>query len=144
MVPGHELVGKVTRVGSAVKDIKPGQSVGVGCMVGACNTCAQCNKGLEQFCKGSKFTYNAKWEDGTSCFGGYSTKMVVDRKFLFVIPENLPLDRAAPLLCAGVTTYAPMVDHKLNQPGMKIGVVGLVRCTLRAGRGSTRACAPHA
>lgn len=125
MVPGHELVGIVTRVGAEVKGFAVGQKVGVGCLVGSCQGCKHCARGWEQFCKAGKFTYNSKWDDGTYCFGGYSTKMVVHQKFCLRVPENLPLDRAAPLLCAGITTYSPLKEHGLDKPGIKLGVVGL-------------------
>lgn len=125
MVPGHELAGVVTAVGSEVTKFKVGQHVGVGCMVGSCHGCDACGKGLEQFCPKVCFTYNSKDPEGNTTYGGYSTHVVVDEKFVLSIPESLPLDAAAPLLCAGITVYSPMIHYGLNEPGKTLGVVGL-------------------
>ena len=126
LVPGHEIVGKVTNVGTKVKNFKIGDSVGVGCMVNSCRSCHSCSQGLEQYCdKGCTFTYNSMDIDGKSqTYGGYSTQVVVDESFVLKIPENLPLDKAAPLLCAGITTYSPLRQWKVKK-GDKVGVVGL-------------------
>lgn len=125
IVPGHELVGFVTEVGANVSEFKVGDRVGVGCMVNSCRTCSSCEKGEEQFCEnGATFTYNSQ-EDGKNTYGGYSTSMVVHKDFTLRIPENLPLAGAAPLLCAGITTFSPLKYFKLDQPGTKLGVVGL-------------------
>lgn len=126
MVPGHEIVGTVRRVGSQVKKFREGQKVGVGCMVGSCQHCAACAEGLEQYCEnGFIGTYNSYEKDGkTPTYGGYSQKVVVDESFVLRIPENLALDGAAPLLCAGITTYSPLRHWKAG-PGKKVAVVGL-------------------
>lgn len=126
MVPGHEIVGVVRKAGHAVKKYKEGDKVGVGCLVDSCRTCSSCKEGLEQFCEnGSVPTYNGLEKDGkTPTYGGYSTHIVVHEDFVLKIPENLPLDAAAPLLCAGITTYSPLKHWKAG-PGKKIGVIGL-------------------
>lgn len=126
MVPGHEIVGKVSAVGSAVKKFKVGDSVGVGCMVDSCQECASCGEGLEQYCeKGMTGTYNSLERDGkTVTQGGYSTKIVVNEKFVLRIDPKLPLDKTAPLLCAGITTYSPLRHWKVG-PGTKVAVMGL-------------------
>eukprot|EP00897_Mesotaenium_endlicherianum_P010713 jgi/Mesen1/9670/ME000674S09282 len=125
MVPGHEIVGVVTRVGANVSKFKEGQRVGVGCMVRSCKACKACSKGQEQYCPGVVFTYNSQDVDGTPTHGGYSSNMVAHQDFVLSIPESLPPDAAAPLLCAGVTVYSPMMHFGLNQPGNTLGVVGL-------------------
>lgn len=125
MVPGHEIAGKVSKVGSEVKNFKVGDSVGVGCMVDSCRECDCCEQHLEQFCdKGAVYTYNAKEKDGTPTYGGYSTQVVVDEKYVLRMPANLPLDKAAPLLCAGITTYSPLRHWKVKK-GDQVGVIGL-------------------
>lgn len=125
MVPGHEIVGYVKQVGAEVLRWKVGDRVGVGCMVGSCRTCDACQSGEEQYCeKGSTFTYNGQLPDGSITYGGYSTQITVAQDFVVGIPENLPLDAAAPLLCAGITTYSPL-RHFGVQPGMKVAVLGL-------------------
>lgn len=126
MVPGHEIVGKVTQVGSAVSKFKVGDSVGVGCMVDSCRECASCGERLEQYCeKGFVGTYNGKEKDGvTFTQGGYSTRIVVDENFVLRIASHVPLDKAAPLLCAGITTYSPLRHWKVG-PGGKVAVMGL-------------------
>ncbi|MCM2322834.1 MAG: NAD(P)-dependent alcohol dehydrogenase [Oligoflexia bacterium] len=126
MVPGHEIVGIVQRTGAEVKGFKPGDAVGVGCFVDSCRDCPSCREGLEQYCDaGMVGTYNSR-ERGhkTPTYGGYSTRIVVDERYVLRIPPNLPLDRAAPLLCAGITTYSPL-RHWGAGPGKKVAVVGL-------------------
>lgn len=126
MVPGHEIVGTVTQVGSDVTKWKVGDTVGVGVFVDSCRTCPQCQAGEEQYCdEGMTGTYNAVGRDGHSItYGGYSTQITVDQDYVVRIPENLPLDRAAPLLCAGITTYSPL-KHFGVKPGDNVAVVGL-------------------
>lgn len=125
MVPGHEIVGKVVRVGPSVARWSPGDTVGVGCMVGSCRACGPCLAGEEQYCEtGSIFTYNGKDRDGSTTYGGYSTQIVVDQDFVVRIPESLVLHSAAPLLCAGITTYSPLRRYGVG-PGTRVGVVGL-------------------
>jgi len=126
MVPGHEIVGKVTKVGTEVKNTKIGDHVGIGCFVDSCRTCSPCKSGIEQYCEsGAIVTYNGREKDGkTPTYGGYSTQIVVDEKYVLKIPANLPLDKAAPLLCAGITTYSPLRHWKIKA-GDKVAVVGL-------------------
>ncbi|XP_052195511.1 probable mannitol dehydrogenase [Diospyros lotus] len=124
-LPGHEIVGVVTEVGSKVQKFKAGDKVGVGCLVGSCRSCDNCANHLENYCPQMKLTYNSIYYDGTHTFGGYSNIMVVDEHFVVRIPENLPLDACAPLLCAGITTYSPLRYYGLDKPGMHVGVVGL-------------------
>jgi uncharacterized zinc-type alcohol dehydrogenase-like protein len=126
IVPGHEIVGRVTQVGSAVTKFKPGDLVGVGCMVDSDRACPNCQAGLEQFCPGMILTYNSpdKHKTAPVTYGGYSEGIVVDQDFVLRIPGNLNLAGAAPLLCAGITTYSPM-RHWGVSPGKKVGVVGL-------------------
>jgi uncharacterized zinc-type alcohol dehydrogenase-like protein len=127
IVPGHEITGTVTAVGSAVNRWSVGQQVGVGCMVNSCRTCEACQEHEEQFCeKGMTATYNSidKHGDGTVTKGGYSTHIVVPEDFVLRIPEGMPLDRTAPLLCAGITTYSPLHRHGVKA-GDKVGIVGL-------------------
>lgn len=126
MVPGHEIVGHVTAVGAKVETYKVGDRVGVGCMVDSCRTCEQCAAGEEQFCDGGPtMTYNGFERDRkTMTFGGYSQRITVDQAFVVRVPEALPLDRAAPLLCAGITTYSPLKRFGCG-PGRKVAVMGL-------------------
>lgn len=125
MVPGHEMIGKVAAVGTDVKKFKPGQTVGVGCMVDSCRTCPSCKEGLEQYCEGGMVpTYNGRDKQGELTFGGYSDHVVVDQDFVVSVPDNLDPAAAAPLLCAGITTYSPLRHWKVG-PGQKVGVVGL-------------------
>ncbi|HYW52056.1 MAG TPA: NAD(P)-dependent alcohol dehydrogenase [Gemmatimonadaceae bacterium] len=125
MVPGHEIVGTVTAVGSDVKKFKVGDRAGVGCMVRSCGTCANCADDEEQYCtKGCTFSYNSMDVDGTPTYGGYADNYVVDEKFALTIPASLDLAAAAPLLCAGITTYSPL-RHWNVTAGQKVGVVGL-------------------
>jgi len=125
-IPGHEIVGRVTRVGNQVKKFKAGDLAGVGCMVDSCRECANCKAGVEQFClKGATFTYSSpdKKSGGFTC-GGYSTCIVVEESFTLKISEKLDLAAAAPLLCAGITTWSPLHHWKVGK-GQKVGVVGL-------------------
>ena len=125
MVPGHEIVGKVSQVGSAVTDFNIGDSVGVGCLVDACGECADCRDDLEQYCNQAVFTYNSyDKHTGGSNYGGYSNSIVVDRHFVLKVPDKLDLAAAAPLLCAGITTYSPLMHWQVGE-GDKVGVVGL-------------------
>jgi uncharacterized zinc-type alcohol dehydrogenase-like protein len=125
MVPGHEIVGTVTQVGSGVTAWKVGDTVGVGCMVDSCRTCEHCDAGEEQFCAGMIGTYNGLEKDGvTPTYGGYATRLTVSQDFLVRIPDGIPLDRAAPLLCAGITTYSPL-RHFGVKAGDVVAVVGL-------------------
>jgi uncharacterized zinc-type alcohol dehydrogenase-like protein len=126
MVPGHEIVGRVTRVGREVSRFKAGDLVGVGCMVDSCRRCAPCTEGLEQFCEeGPAYTYNGTEMDRkTPTYGGYSTQIVVDERFVLRIPQGLDPAGAAPLLCAGITTYSPLRQWGCKT-GDRVGVVGL-------------------
>jgi uncharacterized zinc-type alcohol dehydrogenase-like protein len=126
MVPGHEIVGKVSAVGSAVKKFKVGDNAAVGCMVDSCGTCVNCKDGEEHFCTnpGMVATYNGRNFDGTPTYGGYANKIVVKENYALSVPASLDLAAAAPLLCAGITTYSPLKHWKVG-PGMKVGVVGL-------------------
>jgi cinnamyl-alcohol dehydrogenase len=131
MVPGHEIAGVVTEVGKNVTKFKPGDRVGVGCMVNSCQSCDSCAEGFENTCRGGIiFTYNSVDRDGTVTYGGYSTAVTVHERFVVRFPDAMPLDRGAPLLCAGVTVYSPMKHHGLLDaaPGKKqkhVGVLGL-------------------
>ncbi|CAK9156013.1 unnamed protein product [Ilex paraguariensis] len=125
LVPGHELVGIVTEVGGKVHKFKIGDKVGVGCMVGSCNSCDSCANDLENYCPKMIQTYTGIYHDGTPTQGGYSDIMVANEQFVIRWPENLPLDAGAPLLCAGITTYSPLKYFGLDKPGMHVGVVGL-------------------
>jgi alcohol dehydrogenase (NADP+) len=125
IVPGHEIVGRVTKVGSAVTKYKPGDLVAVGCMVDSDHSCAQCKAGLEQFCPNMVLTFNSPDKHiGGFTYGGYSESIVVDEHFVLRVPTNLNPAAAAPLLCAGITTYSPM-HHWGVTKGKKVGVVGL-------------------
>lgn len=126
MVPGHEIVGEIGAIGSAVTKFKVGDRVGVGCFVDSCRECAACKDGEEQFCsEGMTATYNSL-ERGTRqpTYGGYSTRIVVNQDYVLRVPASIPLDRAAPLLCAGITTYSPLRTFGLKT-GDRIAVVGL-------------------
>ncbi|MGA2176092.1 MAG: NAD(P)-dependent alcohol dehydrogenase [Verrucomicrobiota bacterium] len=125
-VPGHEIIGRVVKAGAQVKKFKEGDIAGVGCMVDSCRACESCKDGLEQFCeKGTTFTYNAPDKHtGGMTYGGYSESVVVDEAFVLRVPKNLNLAAAAPLLCAGITTYSPLRHNKVAK-GQKVGVVGL-------------------
>ncbi len=126
MVPGHEIIGRVLEVGSKVNRFKAGDRVGVGCLVESCRHCGSCGKGLEQYCEnGSTYTYNhLDPVDGTRTFGGYSEKIVVAEHFVLKVPDTLDLAGAAPLLCAGITTYSPLRHWNVG-PGNKVTIVGL-------------------
>jgi uncharacterized zinc-type alcohol dehydrogenase-like protein len=126
MVPGHEIVGRVVRTGSGVKKLKAGDLAGIGCMVDSCRTCSNCKDGLEQYCEAGNIpTYNGKEKDGkTLTQGGYSDTIVVDEDFVLKVPESLDPAAAAPLLCAGITTYSPLKHWKVGA-GQRVGVVGL-------------------
>ncbi len=125
-VPGHEIVGRVKRVGSRVTKFKPGDTAAVGCMVDSCRTCPSCQAGLEQYCHSpATFTYNSPDKHlGGHTFGGYSTQIVVDEAFVLRVPAGLDLAATAPLLCAGITTYSPLRHWEVG-PGQKVGIVGL-------------------
>ena len=124
-VPGHEIVGRVTKVGSAVKKFKPGDLAAVGCMVDSDGTCPECKAGLQQFCPNFTLTYNFPDKHlGGVTYGGYSESIVVDENFVLHVPANLQPAGAAPLLCAGITTYSPMRHWNVGK-GKKVGVVGL-------------------
>ncbi|HMH06519.1 MAG TPA: NAD(P)-dependent alcohol dehydrogenase [Terriglobales bacterium] len=124
-VPGHEIVGRVTQVGSAASKFKPGDLAAVGCMVDSDRTCPECQAGLEQFCPNFTLTYNFPDKHlGGITYGGYSDSIVVDHRFVLRVPPNLKLAGAAPLLCAGITTYSPMRHWGVTK-GKKVGVVGL-------------------
>jgi len=125
IVPGHEIVGRVTKVGSDVTKFKPGDLAAIGCMVDSDGTCPNCHAGLEQFCPNMILTFNSPDRHlGGVTYGGYSESIVVDEHFALSVPANLPLAGAAPLLCAGITTYSPMRHWRVG-PGKKVGVVGL-------------------
>ena len=126
VVPGHEIVGKVTRVGTEVSRFRTGDTVGVGCFVDSCRECNNCRDNQEQYCeRGSSQTYNSYLQDKkTITYGGYSTHIVVTEHFVLNIPDNLPLEKVAPLLCAGITTWSPL-KHWGVKAGDKVAVVGL-------------------
>ncbi|MFZ9643075.1 MAG: alcohol dehydrogenase catalytic domain-containing protein, partial [Candidatus Methylopumilus sp.] len=125
MVPGHEIIGRVTQVGEAVKGFKVGDLAGVGCMVDSCGVCPDCQDHLEQFCDSTVFTYNSPDKHtGKSTYGGYSDHIVVDQRFVLHVSEKLDPAAAAPLLCAGITTYSPL-RHWQVKKGDKVGIVGL-------------------
>jgi len=125
VVPGHEIAGVVTAVGSEVSKHKVGDHVGVGCMVNSCGHCSSCMAGLEQYCKnGATFTYNAIDKDGTPTQGGYSQAVVVNENFVVHIPESIPLDLAAPLLCAGITLFSPLRHWKAGKD-TRLAIIGL-------------------
>jgi uncharacterized zinc-type alcohol dehydrogenase-like protein len=125
MVPGHEIVGRITAVGSHVKNFMVGELAGVGCIVDSCRTCSQCEAGEEQYCEnGMTGTYNSIDKTGQPTYGGYSTQVVVDEKYTLHVSEKLDLKGVAPLLCAGITTYSPLRHWKVG-PGQKVAIVGL-------------------
>jgi uncharacterized zinc-type alcohol dehydrogenase-like protein len=126
VVPGHEIVGRVSRVGGGVTRFAPGDLAGVGCMVDSCRTCPDCLEGLEQYCRtGLTLTYNSPDKHtGTMTYGGYSTRIVVDERFVLRVPGTLSLPGVAPLLCAGITTYSPLRHWGVDR-GQKVGIVGL-------------------
>lgn len=126
MVPGHEIVGRVTAIGSAVSKFKVGELAGVGCIVDSCRTCANCEDGEEQYCNnpGATLTYNGRDKNGEVTQGGYSTSIVVDESYVLHISDKLDLAATAPLLCAGITTYSPLRHWKVGKES-KVGVMGL-------------------
>ncbi len=125
MVPGHEIVGTVTRVGALVSRFRVGDMAGVGCFVDSCRTCPACREGHEQYCdNGMVLTYNGRDQAGAPTYGGYSTHIVVDERYTLRIPQALSPAAAAPLLCAGITTYSPLRHWKIG-PGHRLAVVGL-------------------
>ena len=125
VVPGHEIVGKVARVGNQVNQFSVGDTVGVGCFLDSCRSCTASVDGLEQYCQqGPVFTYNSPGPDGRPTYGGYSTRVVVDQKYVLRVPPSLPLERTAPLLCAGITTYSPLRHWNVG-PSTRLGVMGL-------------------
>ncbi|MBJ6118364.1 NAD(P)-dependent alcohol dehydrogenase [Pontibacter sp. BT310] len=126
LVPGHEIVGVVTKVGSKVKKFKTGDLAGVGCFVDSCRECHSCKEGLEQYCEVQNVgTYSSYERDGkTITYGGYSSHIVVDENYTLKVPKNLDLARTAPLLCAGITTYSPIMQWEIGK-GHRVGIVGL-------------------
>jgi alcohol dehydrogenase (NADP+) len=125
MVPGHEIVGNISQVGSQVTRFKIGDKVGIGCFVDSCRNCYACSEGLEQYCNNVLTTYNGIEKDGkTPTQGGYSNKIVVDENYVLNMPDNLVLENAAPLLCAGITLYSPLMKWKAG-PGKKVAIIGL-------------------
>ena len=126
IVPGHEIVGRVTSVGNAVTRFKPGDLAGIGCLVDSCRTCNNCKDGLEQYCaEGAVFTYGGNERDGSGpTHGGYSKSIVAHEDFVLHISDKLPLQGVAPLLCAGITTYSPLKHWNVGK-GMRVGVLGL-------------------
>jgi alcohol dehydrogenase (NADP+) len=126
IVPGHEIVGRVTKVGSGVTKYKPGDLAAVGCLVDSDRSCPNCKAGLENFCPNMTLTFNSPDKHGTApvTYGGYSDTIVVDEHFVLRVPTNLDLAGTAPLLCAGITTYSPLRHHGIAK-GKKVGVVGL-------------------
>src|SRR6202453_1272916 len=124
MVPGHEIAGVVAGVGADVVKFKPGDHVRVGCFVDSCRSCGACSAEIEHYCPNLVVTYNGREHDGTPTFGGYSERIVVNQDYVLRIPDSLPLDAAAPLLCAGITLYSPL-KHWHAGPGKKVAIVGL-------------------
>lgn len=127
LVPGHEIAGVVTQIGTGVTKFKVGDRIGVGCFVDSCRDCGPCNAGEEQFCRGEPstvWTYNAIGRDGQPTAGGYSTGFTVEEDYACHIPESIPLDAAAPLLCAGITLYSPLKRWGAG-PGKKVAIVGM-------------------
>jgi uncharacterized zinc-type alcohol dehydrogenase-like protein len=125
MVPGHEIVGKISRVGAGVTKFTVGDLAGIGCFVDSCRECASCKEGLEQFCEGGMIgTYNGRDKQGMPTYGGYSSQIVTDEAYTLSIPSSLPLQNVAPLLCAGITTYSPLRHCKVGA-GHRVAVLGL-------------------
>ena len=125
MVPGHEIAGVISAVGSKVTKFKVGDKVGVGCFVDSCRNCPECRQGLEQYCTiGTIWTYNARDKENAPTYGGYSNRIVADENYVLRMPENLPLEACAPLLCAGITLYSPL-KHWEAGPGKKVAIAGL-------------------
>ena len=125
MVPGHEIVGKITKIGDHVTKFKVGETAGIGCFVDSCRTCPSCVAGLEQYCEvGMVGTYNGRDKEGQPTYGGYSSQIVADENYVLRVSDKLPLAGVAPLLCAGITTWSPLMEWKVGK-GHKLGVVGL-------------------
>ncbi|KAK0489498.1 NADPH-dependent alcohol dehydrogenase [Armillaria luteobubalina] len=124
VIPCHEIVGKVVRVGSKVTEFKPGDRVGVGPQVWSCNKCANCRNDNGNYCRHLVHTYNSKYPNGDLAYGGYSTAIRVSERYVFAIPEKLSLEQAAPMLCAGLSVFSPLVRNGAG-PGKKVGVVGV-------------------
>jgi len=126
LVPGHEIVGRVTAVGDHVKKFKVGEIAGIGCLVDSCRECDNCKEGLEQYCsEGAVFSYNGQERDGSgNTYGGYSKSILAHEDFVLHISDKLPLEAVAPLLCAGITTYSPLRHWKVGK-GQKVGILGL-------------------
>ncbi|XP_061343231.1 probable mannitol dehydrogenase [Gastrolobium bilobum] len=125
MVPGHEIVGEVIKVGGRVTKFRIGDIAGIGPIIGTCGSCSHCTQGFEVYCPKKILTYNGHEHDGSVTYGGYSDIIVVNEHFAIIMPKGLPLESAAPLLCAGITVYSPMMGHELCKPGQHLGVVGL-------------------
>lgn len=126
LVPGHEITGIVITVGSNVKEFKLGDKVGIGCLAASCLKCEMCKAYEENYCDDLQLTYGGIYWDGSITYGGYSTMIVSHKRFVVKMPENLPMDAAAPLLCAGITVFSPMKQNgMLDQPGKRLGIVGL-------------------
>eukprot|EP01055_Gregarina_sp_Pseudo9_P002995 Gregarina_sp_Pseudo_9__2994@NODE_3202_length_718_cov_701_916053_g1708_i2_p1_GENE_NODE_3202_length_718_cov_701_916053_g1708_i2NODE_3202_length_718_cov_701_916053_g1708_i2_p1_ORF_typecomplete_len220_score44_63ADH_N/PF08240_12/2_9e31_NODE_3202_length_718_cov_701_916053_g1708_i265661 len=125
MVPGHEFVGIVMEVGSKVTKFNKGDHVGVGVMVHSCQECVHCKNGKEQFCDHWVESYGSVMPDGEITYGGYGKYTVVEERFVLRIPDNLPLEKAAPLLCAGITTFSPCNSHNFQEGGLQVGVGSL-------------------
>ncbi|MBL0356517.1 MAG: NAD(P)-dependent alcohol dehydrogenase [Chitinophagaceae bacterium] len=125
MVPGHEIVGRITSIGAEVKNFKVGELAGIGCFVDSCRTCPNCLANEEQYCdNGMTGTYNGRDKEGNPTYGGYSTQIVVDEKYTLHVSENLPIEGVGPLLCAGITTYSPLRHWNIGK-GHKVAIVGL-------------------
>ncbi|KAL3638989.1 8-hydroxygeraniol dehydrogenase [Castilleja foliolosa] len=125
MIPGHEVVGTVTETGSKVEKFKVGDNVAVGVLAGSCRSCDECTNNLENYCDERLDTYNSILPDGSITYGGYSNLMVADEDYVIRWPNNFPMDRGVPLVCAGITTYSPLKYYGLDKPGLHVGVAGL-------------------
>ncbi|CAI0382485.1 unnamed protein product [Linum tenue] len=126
IVPGHEITGIITKVGKKVENFKVGDRAGIGCLAASCLECDFCKSSQENYCDQLQFTYNGIFWDGSITYGGYSKMIVVKKRYVVHVPESLPMDAAAPLLCAGVTVFTPLKNHNLiESPKKNIGVVGL-------------------
>lgn len=125
MVPGHEIVGYVVAVGAEATKFKVGDRAGVGTFVYSCGECKYCVRGDQPFCAKMVFTYNGRFASGAPSRGGYSSCITVDERYALRVPDNLPLAAVAPLLCAGITTWTPLVTHGLDKPGKRVGIAGL-------------------
>ncbi|XP_020095443.1 probable cinnamyl alcohol dehydrogenase 6 [Ananas comosus] len=125
VVPGHEITGVITKVGSNVANFKVGDRVGVGCLAASCLECEHCKQSEENYCAQVQFTYNGIFWDGSITYGGYSEMLVADKRFVVRVPDDLPLDVAAPLLCGGITVFSPMKQLNMLEFGKRLGVVGL-------------------